>query len=158
MVVLADRNTTGMLIIWAKLSDIFGRKHLVIVAVLVFTAFSGACGAAQSMTQLWVSHHTKTVHLPTRLIMVKQNYTTSFSRSWWRRKLRLRVRNSNGTCTTSILSKIHQFGICCIFILVAARSSNRWSSQLLFNLEMDLLVKVGVQLILIFWIKEASLI
>jgi len=42
----------SMLIIWAKLSDIFGRKLFVIAAVLVFTVFSGACGAAQSMTQL----------------------------------------------------------------------------------------------------------
>lgn len=36
----------GFLIIWAKLSDIFGRKLLVIASLCLFVAFSGACGAA----------------------------------------------------------------------------------------------------------------
>lgn len=43
---------TGFLIIWAKLSDIFGRKLLVIASLCLFVIFSGACGAAQSITQL----------------------------------------------------------------------------------------------------------
>ncbi|KAH8685445.1 MFS multidrug transporter-like protein [Tricladium varicosporioides] len=42
----------SMLIIWAKLSDIFGRKCFAVTAVATFTIFSGACGASQSMTQL----------------------------------------------------------------------------------------------------------
>ncbi|KAL8724486.1 MAG: hypothetical protein Q9166_007920 [cf. Caloplaca sp. 2 TL-2023] len=44
----------GFLIIWAKLSDIFGRKLFSAVAALIFVVCSGACGAAQSMTQLIV--------------------------------------------------------------------------------------------------------
>lgn len=41
-----------MLIIWAKLSDIFGRKPVTIVTMFIFIAFSAGCGAAQTMTQL----------------------------------------------------------------------------------------------------------
>lgn len=41
-----------MLIIWAKLSDIFGRKVVAIVVLVIFTAFSAGCGAAQTITQL----------------------------------------------------------------------------------------------------------
>ena len=41
-----------MLIIWAKLSDIYGRKLFAIASITVFTIFSGGCGAAQTMTQL----------------------------------------------------------------------------------------------------------
>lgn len=44
----------GFLIIWAKLSDIFGRKLFSTIAALIFVVFSGACGAAQSITQLQV--------------------------------------------------------------------------------------------------------
>jgi len=44
-----------MVIIWAKLSDIFGRKYTAIATVSIFTAFSGACGAAQTMNQLIIS-------------------------------------------------------------------------------------------------------
>ncbi|CAD6570392.1 MAG: hypothetical protein ASARMPREDX12_003478 [Alectoria sarmentosa] len=43
---------TGFLIIWAKLSDIFGRKLFIIASVCLFVIFSGACGAAQTITQL----------------------------------------------------------------------------------------------------------
>ncbi|KAH9860969.1 hypothetical protein IAQ61_010705 [Plenodomus lingam] len=46
---------TSMIIIWAKLSDIFGRKYTAIATVLIFTAFSGACGAAQTMNQMIIS-------------------------------------------------------------------------------------------------------
>ncbi|KAK3689075.1 putative multidrug resistance protein fnx1 [Podospora appendiculata] len=41
------------IVIWAKLSDLFGRK-LVVLALLIFTAFSGGCAAAQTMVQLIV--------------------------------------------------------------------------------------------------------
>jgi MFS family permease len=44
-----------MIIIWAKLSDILGRKPIALAAMAIFTIFSGACGAAQTMTQLYVS-------------------------------------------------------------------------------------------------------
>ena len=43
-----------MLIIWAKLSDIYGRKLFAVASITVFTLFSGGCGAAQTMTQLCV--------------------------------------------------------------------------------------------------------
>lgn len=42
----------GILIIFAKLSDIFGRKLLLSIAIAIFVIFSGACGAAQTTTQL----------------------------------------------------------------------------------------------------------
>lgn len=42
------------LIIFAKLSDIFGRKLLFCIALLIFTIFSAACGASQTLTQLIV--------------------------------------------------------------------------------------------------------
>jgi MFS family permease len=45
---------TGCLVIWAKLSDLVGRKPACLAAVLIFAAFSGGCGGAQSMVQLIV--------------------------------------------------------------------------------------------------------
>ncbi|KAL9041869.1 MAG: hypothetical protein Q9180_000993 [Flavoplaca navasiana] len=45
---------SGFLIILSKLSDIFGRKSLLMSAVFLFTVFSAACGAAQTFTQLAV--------------------------------------------------------------------------------------------------------
>jgi len=45
---------TGFLVIWAKMSDIFSRKYSLMTAVFIFAGFSGACGAAQTMTQLIV--------------------------------------------------------------------------------------------------------
>jgi hypothetical protein len=43
---------TGFLIVFARLSDFFGRKNAILAALIVFTVFSGICGAAQSMEQL----------------------------------------------------------------------------------------------------------
>ncbi len=43
---------TAFLIVFARLSDFFGRKNAILAAVTVFTVFSGICGAAQSMEQL----------------------------------------------------------------------------------------------------------
>jgi MFS family permease len=43
-----------MLIIWAKLSDIYGPKPFAVASITVFTVFSEGCGAAQTMTQLCV--------------------------------------------------------------------------------------------------------
>jgi MFS family permease len=38
--------------IWAKLSDIVGRKYILITCLCIFTLFSGLCGAAQTIDQL----------------------------------------------------------------------------------------------------------
>ncbi|KAI0532016.1 putative multidrug resistance protein fnx1 [Xylaria digitata] len=45
---------TGGLVVWSKLSDIFGRKGTCLASLFVFTAFSGACGGAQTLVQLIV--------------------------------------------------------------------------------------------------------
>ncbi|OBT66624.1 hypothetical protein VE03_03890 [Pseudogymnoascus sp. 23342-1-I1] len=45
---------TGFLIIFARVSDIFGRKTTFLCALAIFTAFSLACSLAQSITQLIV--------------------------------------------------------------------------------------------------------
>ncbi|KAF5868834.1 putative efflux pump antibiotic resistance protein [Botrytis fragariae] len=42
----------SMLMIWGKLSDIFGRKLCTVTSIGLFTIFAGACGSSQSMTQL----------------------------------------------------------------------------------------------------------
>jgi MFS family permease len=39
-------------IIWAKLSDIYGRKNCIITSLFIFSVFSGACGGSQSVIQL----------------------------------------------------------------------------------------------------------
>ncbi|PGH19325.1 hypothetical protein AJ80_04078 [Polytolypa hystricis UAMH7299] len=43
---------TGFLIIFARCSDIFGRKPMWLVALFLFTTFSLACGLSQTMNQL----------------------------------------------------------------------------------------------------------
>jgi hypothetical protein len=40
---------TGFLIVFARLSDLFGLKNAVFVGLGFFTVFSGVCGAAQSI-------------------------------------------------------------------------------------------------------------
>jgi MFS family permease len=45
---------TAFMVVLAKISDILGRKTVLISCLAVFTVFSGACGAAQSMNQLIV--------------------------------------------------------------------------------------------------------
>ncbi|KAF1951063.1 MFS multidrug transporter-like protein [Byssothecium circinans] len=42
----------GVLVIFAKLSDIFGRKLLLSLSISTFIIFSAGCGAAQTLTQL----------------------------------------------------------------------------------------------------------
>ncbi|KAF7880499.1 uncharacterized protein EAF02_007345 [Botrytis sinoallii] len=44
--------TGEFLIIWGRLSDVFGRKWTYVATNFIFLAFSAACGAAQSMLQL----------------------------------------------------------------------------------------------------------
>ena len=48
----ALKRKPGLLISWAKLSDIFGRKLALMASLGVFMIFSGACGGAQTITQL----------------------------------------------------------------------------------------------------------
>ncbi|CAG9942771.1 unnamed protein product [Clonostachys rosea f. rosea IK726] len=43
---------TGCLVIWARLSDIIGRKWACVSSFFIFAAWSGACGGAQTMVQL----------------------------------------------------------------------------------------------------------
>ncbi|KAM0426526.1 hypothetical protein ACHAPT_008218 [Fusarium lateritium] len=43
---------TGFLTIYAKLSDIFGKKTLLLLAIAIFTIFSGLCGAANGIVEL----------------------------------------------------------------------------------------------------------
>ncbi|TVY75996.1 Efflux pump FUS6 [Lachnellula suecica] len=45
---------TGLMMIWAKVSDIMGRKPLILAAVFIFIVFSAACGASKTLTQLIV--------------------------------------------------------------------------------------------------------
>ncbi|KAJ5107924.1 MFS general substrate transporter [Penicillium angulare] len=42
----------GLMVLSAKLSDIFGRKTCLLVTFVIFIIFSAACGAAQTMNQL----------------------------------------------------------------------------------------------------------
>ena len=44
-----------MIIIWAKISDIFGRKQATLATTLVFIIFSAGCGASQMIIQLIVN-------------------------------------------------------------------------------------------------------
>ncbi|KAF2471879.1 putative multidrug resistance protein fnx1 [Lindgomyces ingoldianus] len=45
---------TTFMVVLAKLSDSFGRKTVLVTSLALFTIFSGACGAAQTMNQLIV--------------------------------------------------------------------------------------------------------
>jgi MFS family permease len=38
--------------IWAKCADIAGRKYAIVLALCIFTLFSGLCGASQTLIQL----------------------------------------------------------------------------------------------------------
>ncbi|KAK3329249.1 MFS multidrug transporter-like protein [Apodospora peruviana] len=42
----------AVIVIFAKLSDIYGRKLVFAICIFIFTAFSGGCAAAGSLTQL----------------------------------------------------------------------------------------------------------
>lgn len=46
----------GFIIVFAKISDVFGRKSMLLITTVTFAIFSGACAAAQSMDQLWVTN------------------------------------------------------------------------------------------------------
>ena len=49
---LCSTKKAGFLIVWAKFSDIFGRKWPLLEAFVLFVLFSAGCGASQTMTQL----------------------------------------------------------------------------------------------------------
>ncbi|PQE29886.1 major facilitator superfamily transporter protein [Rutstroemia sp. NJR-2017a WRK4] len=49
--------SSGFLIIWARISDVFGRKWTYVVTNFIFLAFSAACGSAQSMIQLLTTQY-----------------------------------------------------------------------------------------------------
>jgi MFS family permease len=42
----------GFLTIWAKFSDIFGRKSMFLLALATFTIFSGLCAASVDIVEL----------------------------------------------------------------------------------------------------------
>jgi len=46
---------TSFMIILARVSDLVGRKTILILSMFVFTIFSGGCAAAQTMVQLYAS-------------------------------------------------------------------------------------------------------
>ncbi len=62
------------MIIFAKLSDIFGRKLMILSALALFCISSGACGAAPTSGQLWVitSIHQYSIGI------IKENHRISF--------------------------------------------------------------------------------
>ncbi|KAI0809868.1 putative multidrug resistance protein fnx1 [Xylaria sp. FL0064] len=62
----------GCLVIWARLSDIYGRKPACVAAFVIFSALSGACGGAQSMTQLIIFRVFQGVGVPlyTTIVMI----------------------------------------------------------------------------------------
>lgn len=42
----------GLAVAFARLSDVYGRKTMVLIAWIIFTAFSIGCGVSQSIVQL----------------------------------------------------------------------------------------------------------
>lgn len=42
----------GLAVAFARLSDVYGRKTMVLIAWIIFTAFSIGCGASQTMVEL----------------------------------------------------------------------------------------------------------
>lgn len=52
-----DTRMTGFIIVFAKMSDVYGRKSMLLTTTILFTIFSAACGASQTMDQLQVSSH-----------------------------------------------------------------------------------------------------
>ena len=46
---------TSMIIIWAKLSDIFGRKQVTMATMIIFVVSSGGCAASHTMSELIIN-------------------------------------------------------------------------------------------------------
>lgn len=49
---LTSSNGTGFLTIYAKISDIFGRKTMFVLALAIFTVFSILCGISNNIVEL----------------------------------------------------------------------------------------------------------
>ncbi len=81
----------GFLIIFARLSDIFGRKLALLSALTLFTVFSLACGVAQTTEQLYVQIKSRLL----RQLIALQNYLPRFPRC---RRLR-HLQHGHGNCT-----------------------------------------------------------
>ena len=47
----------GFLVIYSKLSSIFGHKTMLLLALIIFTVFSIACGLVNSITTLYAAPH-----------------------------------------------------------------------------------------------------
>ena len=62
--------STGFLIIYAKFSDVLGRKPMLLLALLLFTVSSVACGFARTIIELWVDRFQLTLDMPIMLIHV----------------------------------------------------------------------------------------
>jgi MFS family permease len=45
--------STGFLTIYAKFSDVFGRKTMFLLALVIFTVFSALCGASNKIVELY---------------------------------------------------------------------------------------------------------
>jgi MFS family permease len=51
----SDNFPIGFILVIGKLSDIMGRRTAFLASTFIFTVFSIACGAAQTMVQLQVT-------------------------------------------------------------------------------------------------------
>lgn len=69
----------GFLVIYAKLSDIFGTKLLLLFAVTIFAVFSVACGVSGTMMQLFVHPHRPLLFTSINYLQVSNNTNTASS-------------------------------------------------------------------------------
>jgi MFS family permease len=65
----SDIHDSGLIMTSAKLSDIFGRKVALAGSLLIFIIFSGACGAAQTLTQLYATDYERGWRFVTNLLL-----------------------------------------------------------------------------------------
>ncbi len=74
--------------VFARLSDTFGRKPIVLAAWVLFTAFSLGCGLSQSIVQLYVDLMVTVLLIhDEHILIILQNSMSSVSRSRWSRAL-----------------------------------------------------------------------
>jgi MFS family permease len=66
----------GFLVIYAKLSDVFGKKTMLLLALLIFTVFSGLCGAANNIVDLYVV----VTHQSGKRLTIFEDHSTSLPR------------------------------------------------------------------------------
>lgn len=102
----------GFLIIYAKLSDIFGCKLMLLCALTLFTIFSIACGLADSMLLLYAQPSTLsplTSQCPDHYA-IHQDHLPCLPRSRWLRHLR--VIYDHGTSNGSARQICHLYCDC----------------------------------------------